>query len=463
MEAKNSSDEKDKPPSSGLENSPIVETAHTETMSPESFLSSPKNGRSSVTQESFLHSMPQSGSPSATFQTKQATSQRTIEFRSRFFPGVTDAQWNDWRWQLRNRIQSLAALEKLLQLSESERTAIQQHMGPLPISITPYYASLIDPKNPRQPIRRTVVSVKDEFKFSPEESIDPLGEDGHSPVPGLVHRYPDRVLFLVTEICSVYCRYCTRSRMVGQNDTTLRFNPTQWEHAIEYIAKHKTVRDVLLSGGDPLTLTDGRLEWLLSRIRQIPHVEIVRIGTKVPVVLPQRVTPALVNMLKKYHPLFMSIHFTHHDELTPETADACKRLADAGIPLGSQTVLLKGINDNVSTMKKLMQGLLKNRVRPYYIYQCDPVLGSSHFRTSVKKGLDIIQGLRGHTSGYAVPSYVIDAPGGGGKIPLLPEYVQGWDGQDLILKNYEGKLFRYPDRFGGRKNSSKDSDNGGAC
>jgi lysine 2,3-aminomutase len=248
--------------------------------------------------------------------------------------------------------------------------------------------------------------------------------------------------------------------MVGQKETTLRFNPAQWERALDYIAKNKQVRDVLLSGGDPLTLADNRLDWLLSRLRQIPHVEIVRIGSKVPVVLPQRITPALTNVLKKYHPLFMSLHFAHPDELTPETAEACRRLADAGIPLGSQTVLLKGINDNVATMKKLMQGLLKIRVRPYYIYQCDPVLGSSHFRTSVKKGLDIIQGLRGHTSGYAVPSFVIDAPGGGGKIPLLPEYFQGWDGQDAILKNYEGKTFRYPDRFGARKTATSQKNGG---
>jgi lysine 2,3-aminomutase len=249
--------------------------------------------------------------------------------------------------------------------------------------------------------------------------------------------------------------------MVGQKDASLRFNPAQWEHALQYIEKNKNVRDVLLSGGDPLTLPDNRLDWLLSRLRQIPHVEIVRIGTKVPVVLPQRITPALTNILKKYHPLFMSIHFTHPDELTPETAAACSRLADAGIPLGSQTVLLKGVNDNVATMTKLFQGLLKIRVRPYYLYQCDPVLGTSHFRTSVKKGLDIIQGLRGHTSGYAIPAYVIDAPGGGGKIPLLPEYVQGWDGQDVVLKNYEGKLYRYPDRFGDNQPSPSDSQGGG--
>jgi lysine 2,3-aminomutase len=262
-----------------------------------------------------------------------------------------------------------------------------------------------------------------------------------------VHRYPDRVLFLVTGFCTTYCRYCTRSRMVGgSGDKSLK--RSQLEEAIAYIERTPTVRDVLISGGDPLSLGDERLEWIVSSIRRIPHVEFVRIGSKVPVVMPQRITPALVKMLRKYHPLWMSIHFNHPDEITPEVAEACERLADAGIPLGSQSVLLKGVNDSVETMKRLVHNLLKIRVRPYYLYQCDPISGSGHFRASVEKGLEIIRGLRGHTTGYAVPQFVVDAPGGGGKIPLLPDYVAGREGSDLVLRNYEGKLFRYPDPEG---------------
>jgi lysine 2,3-aminomutase len=370
------------------------------------------------------------------------------EFRTRYFPYTTSAEWCDWRWQLRNRIRGLDELERIVRLSEDERLAIAKRKGSFPFVITPYYLSLVDPDNREQPIRRTMIPVTDEFISMPGEAEDPLGEDRDSPVPGLVHRYPDRVLFLVANSCASNCRYCTRSRMVENPDRNPFFH-AQWEQAIAYIEAHPEVRDVLLSGGDPLTLSDDKLDWLLSRVRRIPHVEMIRIGTKVPVVLPQRVTPSLTRMLKRYHPLWMSIHFTHPDELTAETQEACARLADAGIPLGSQTVLLSGINDSVDTMKSLMHGLLKARVKPYYLYQCDPITGSSHFRTPVAKGLEIIQGLRGHTTGYAVPSYVIDAPQGGGKIPLLPEYVVGRDGSDLILRNYQGLYFRYPDSIGG--------------
>jgi len=259
-----------------------------------------------------------------------------------------------------------------------------------------------------------------------------------------VHRYPDRVLFLPTDFCSAYCRYCTRSRMVGQGSCSPA-DTARWERALDYIQATPQVRDVLLSGGDPLTLPDERLEWLLSRLRAIQHVEFVRLGTKVPAVLPQRITPKLTRMLKKYHPLWMSLHFTHPAELTPETALACNRLADAGIPLGSQTVLLQGINDDVPTLRSLYHGLLRLRVRPYYLYQCDPILGSAHFRTSVSRG---IEGLGGHTTGYAVPTYVIDAPGGGGKIPLLPEYLKGRSEEGLVLENFEGRTFHYPDGLG---------------
>jgi lysine 2,3-aminomutase len=374
-------------------------------------------------------------------------SPRSNSFQKTAFPAATTSDWNDWRWQLQHRIQELDELGRILDLSDDERTSITNHKGHLPLAITPYYASLLEAKDPLQPLRRTVVPVTAEYCRTHSEAEDPLGEENDTPVPGVVHRYPDRALLLVTGFCSTYCRYCTRSRMVGNTDE-YHFNEKRWEEAIAYIEKTPAVRDVLLSGGDPLTLSDRRLEWILSRLRQIPHVEFLRIGTKVPAVLPQRITPTLTQMFRRYHPLWMSIHFTHPDELTPEVAQACNRLADAGIPLGSQTVLLSGVNDNVETMKKLVHGLLTMRVRPYYLYQCDPIPGSSHFRTPVEKGIEIIQGLRGFTTGYAVPTYVIDSPGGGGKIPLLPEHVVGRDGDDLLLRNYQGKIYRYPDPAG---------------
>jgi len=379
----------------------------------------------------------------------------TREFINKFYPEIIDEKWNDWHWQVANRIRTLEKLQQMIDLSESELEAIKSHNGPLPFAITPYYASLLNAKDASQPIRRTVVMTRDENFLAPGEAVDPLGEEEDSPVPGIVHRYPDRVLFLTTGFCSVYCRYCTRSRMVGVPGGEAQYNIQQWGKAIEYIKSHTEIRDVLLSGGDPLTLADERLEWLLSNLRAIPHVEFIRIGTKVPVVLPQRITPKLVQMMRKYHPVWMSIHFTHPDEITPEVSDAVQRLADAGIPLGSQTVLLKGINDSVEVMKKLFHELLKNRVKPYYMYQCDPVAGTSHFRTSVSKGIEIIAGLRGHTTGYAIPNYVIDAPGGGGKIPILPEYVQGRENGNLILKNFEGKLFSYPDFEENLQNNSE--------
>lgn len=363
---------------------------------------------------------------------------------SRVFPGVTAQQWNDWKWQLRNRIKDLPILERAFELSEDERRTVANLGGQLPVGITPYYASLIDPANPMDPIRRTMVPVGDELVQGPGEEADPLGEDADMPVPGLVHRYPDRVLFLVTSFCATYCRYCTRSRLVGKTGE-YHFNQKQYERALQYLEATPEVRDVLISGGDPLTMADDRLEWLLSRLRAIPHIEFVRVGSKVPCVLPQRITPALCAMLKKYHPFWMSIHFMHPTECTPEVTQACGRLAEAGVPLGSQTVLVKDVNDDVPTMKRLMHGLLKMRVRPYYIYQCDPIPGSSHFRTPVEKGLEIIEGLRGHTTGYAVPHYVIDGPGGGGKIPLLPNYVVGREGDNLVIRNYAGHTFRYPD------------------
>lgn len=372
---------------------------------------------------------------------------RTLAFRKKFFRTATDAKWNDWRWQLRHRITQLVELERIICLSDDERNALMRSSASPPIAITPYFASLLDQNDPAQPLRRTVIPTSGEHLLSPGEAADPLGEEANSPVPGIVHRYPDRVLFLVTDFCSTYCRYCTRSRIVGAASHH-HFNLNLWEKALAYIEATPSVRDVLLSGGDPLTLPDEKLDWLLMRLCRIPHVELVRIGTKAPAVLPQRITPALTRMLRRYHPLWMSIHFIHPDELTLDVRLACARLADAGIPLGSQTVLLAGVNDNVEVMKSLFHGLLQMRVRPYYLYQCDPVLGSAHFRTPVQKGIKIIQGLRGHTSGYAVPTYVIDAPGGGGKIPLLPEYVVGRDGDCLLLRNYEGHVYRYPDPAG---------------
>jgi lysine 2,3-aminomutase len=375
-------------------------------------------------------------------------SSRSRAFRRRFFPEASDQEWNDWRWQLRNRIKDLKTLEQVVHLSEDERDAILRHKGALPVGINPYYASLLAPDNPLQPLRLTVIPVSGEYVRLPGEAEDPLGEDAHSPVPGLVHRYPDRVLFLITGFCSVYCRYCTRSRMVGHPGGEYRFSTEQWEKALAYIEATPTIRDVLLSGGDPLTVSDEKLAWLLDRLRRIPHVEFLRIGTKVPAVLPQRITPAFVRMLKRFHPLWMSLHFTHPEELTPEIRQACERLADAGIPLGSQTVLLAGVNDDVDTMRRLMHGLLTMRVKPYYLYQCDPIAGSGHFRTPVEKGVEIIRGLRGFTSGYAVPTYVIDAPGGGGKVPLQPDYIVGRQADDLLLKNYEGHIYRYPDPDG---------------
>lgn len=374
-------------------------------------------------------------------------SRQTQEFRRRFFPSASIAEWNDWRWQARSRIRSLPDLSRVFALSEDERSAVESHKGSLPVGITPYYASRMDVADPSDPIRKTHIPVLGEYLRTPGEMDDPLGEDHDTAAPGLVHRYPDRVLFLTTGFCSTYCRYCTRSRMVGEAGGEYSFSLSQWQRAIDYLEAHTEVRDVLLSGGDPLTIHDEKLDWLLGRIRAIRHIEFVRLGSKVPVVLPMRVTKDLTRMLRR-HRVWMSMHFTHPAELSDEVTEACDRLADAGIPLGSQTVLLQGVNDDAETMKQLMHGLLLRRVKPYYLYQCDPISGSAHFRTPVSKGLEIIAALRGHTTGYAVPTYVIDAPGGGGKIPLIPDPVVGRDGDDLLLRNFEGAVWRYPDPGG---------------
>ena len=350
-------------------------------------------------------------------------------------------QWETYRWQMTNRIQTVEQLRQVIHLTPSEEHAVPRRSGRFIMGIPPYWASLMDPDDPTCPIRRQAVPVEDEYRLSPNDMIDPLGEDSHMPVPGLVHRYPDRVLLLIVEVCSMYCRFCTRSRVVG---TSAGFSkPANIDQAIDYIRAHRKIRDVLISGGDPLTLSDERLDEVLTKLKAIPHVEFVRIGTRNPVTLPYRVTDSLCEVLKKHKPVWMSVHFNHPKEVTPPVKRACGMLADSGVPLGSQTVLMKGINDRAAIMKKLFHELLKNRVRPYYIYQCDPVKGTAHFRTPVSVGLQIIEKLRGHTTGYAVPTFVVDGPGGGGKIPLMPNYVVSVKDGVWTLRNYAGKLFTY--------------------
>lgn len=391
------------------------------------------------------------GKPRLTTSTGTPTHVRSLKmspscrvFRNAFFPHATDAQWSDWRWQIQNRIRDLATVRRMVSLTTEEEKALELAGKMLPMAVTPHYMALVSPSDPDQAVRRSMIPTVYEMRRCPGEADDPLGEEHQSPVPGLVHRYPDRVLLLATDFCSAYCRYCTRSRVVGHGAITP--NRRRLQMAFDYIRSQPQIRDVLVSGGDPLTLNDEKLEYILSNLRAIPNVEIIRLGTKVPAVLPQRITPQLVRMLRKYHPLWMSLHFLHPDECCYESARACAMLADAGIPLGSQTVLLKGMNDSVGVMKDLVHRLMQMRVKPYYLYQCDPISGSEHFRTAVSKGVDIIRGLRGHTSGYAVPTYVIDAPGGGGKIPIAPDYVAGKNAQgDLSLTNYEGGSYRYPD------------------
>ena len=356
---------------------------------------------------------------------------------------VSEREWNDWRWQLRHRITTYEQLKEILDLTPEEIEGIKHSKGRLALAVTPYFASMMDPNNPNCPIRRQAIPRMEEFHLSKNDMVDPCGEDKDSPVPGLVHRYPDRVLLLVTDQCAVYCRYCTRRRLVGSNERSI--TQGNFEEVLKYLKNHRKVRDVLLSGGDPLLLENERLEEILSRLRALPHIELLRIGTRAPVTLPQRITGGLVRMLKKYHPLMISIHFTHPKEITEAVKRACSDLADGGIPLGSQTVLLKGINDKPYIMKKLVQELLKIRVRPYYIYQCDLAMGTEHFRTSVATGIQIIEKLRGYTTGYAVPTYVVDAPGGGGKIPGEPVYLVSRGKGKIVLRNYEGKIFEYPE------------------
>ena len=357
------------------------------------------------------------------------------------FPDVTDEQWNDWKWQVKNRIETLEDLKKYVKLTAEEEEGVKKTLSTLRMAITPYYLSLIDPNDPHDPVRRQCIPTALETHQAAADLLDPLHEDEDSPTPGLTHRYPDRVLFLITDMCSMYCRHCTRRRFAGQTDNEC--GPDRIEKALEYIEKTESVRDVLLSGGDALMVSDKKLEYIISRLRQIPHVEIVRLGTRTPVVCPQRITPELCDMLKKYHPVWINTHFNHPNEVTAESRRACEMLANAGIPLGNQSVLLRGVNDCVHVMKNLVHELVKMRVRPYYIYQCDLSMGLEHFRTPVSKGIEIIEGLRGHTSGFCIPTFVVDAPGGGGKTPVMPQYVISQAPGKVVLRNFEGVITTY--------------------
>lgn len=363
-----------------------------------------------------------------------------VSKRASAFADVPDEKWNDWRWQLSNRLNSVEDFENVLKLTESERKALGSP-GLFRVDVTPYYVSLIDPDDRNDPIRKQIIPTAGEIDAFTGQMEDSLAEDRHSPVPGLVHRYPDRVLMLVTTQCASYCRYCTRARIVG--DPTQTFSRTDFEAQIEYLKNTPQVRDVLLSGGDPLTLAPKLLEELLSRLREIEHIEVIRIGSRVPVFMPMRVTDELTDMLQKYHPLWMNIHVNHPNEISRELADAADKLSRAGIPLGNQSVLLAGVNDCVHIQRDLVQKLVRIRVRPYYLYQCDLVEGAGHFRTPVAKGIEIIEGLRGHTSGFAVPTYVVDAPGGGGKIPVMPNYHISSSDHKIVLRNYEGYITTY--------------------
>lgn len=355
---------------------------------------------------------------------------------------IPASDWRDWAWQLKNRITTVEQLERLMTLTPAEKAGCLFAAHKLALAITPYFFNLIDRNDPACPIRKQVIPRIDESIVSQEEMLDSLGEDEHSPVPGLVHRYPDRVLFLVTDRCASYCRYCTRSRLVS-NAQDYNFHP-EYEQALRYIEAHPEIRDVLLSGGDPLLLSDKKLDHLLGRLRAIKHVEFIRIGSRIPVFLPQRITPELCEIFRRHGPIWMSIHVNHPKEATQELKDACERLAFAGVPLGNQSVLLRGVNDDVEVIKSLVHRLLRMRVRPYYLYQMDLITGGAHFKADVRKGIEIIQALRGHTTGYAVPQYVIDAPGGGGKVPINPDYLEQITDDEVVFRNFEGRQFRYP-------------------
>lgn len=358
------------------------------------------------------------------------------------FSQVSEKDWNNWHWQVANRASTLDDLQACgIVLTEEEKKGIEVTLGRLRMAVTPYYLSLIDLDDPYDPIRQQAIPTQNELYFAPYEDADPLAEDEYSPCPGLTHRYPDRVLLLVTDQCAMYCRHCTRRRFAGQHDDYVPM--AQIMNGIDYIRNHTEIRDVLISGGDPLMLSDKALETVLAELRKIEHVEIIRFGSRTPVVCPQRITQELCDMIKKYHPVWCNVQFNHPKELTEEAGAACGRLADAGIPLGNQSVLLAGINDCVYVMRDLVNALVKARVRPYYIYNCDPSLGLSHFRTPVSKGIEIMEALRGHTTGFCVPTFVVDAPGGGGKIPVMPNYLVSQTPRKVVLRNFEGVLTTY--------------------
>jgi lysine 2,3-aminomutase len=350
--------------------------------------------------------------------------------------------WNSWKWQLKNRITKLEQLEQYMQLTAEERAGCLFAKDKLAMAITPYFFNLIDPEDPNCPVRRQVIPRSGEMQTSPEEMLDPVGEENTKPVDGIVHRYPDRVLFLVTDRCAAYCRYCTRSRLVS-NAQDYNFHP-EFESGLEYIRNHSEIRDVLLSGGDPLLLSDRKIDYLLSELNKIPHVEFVRIGSRIPVFLPQRVTPELCEIFKKHGPVWMSIHVNHPNECTHALRDACEQLTYAGVPIGNQSVLLRDVNDNPEVMQSLIHRLLMMRVRPYYLYQCDLITGSAHLRADPRKGIEIIRSLRGHTTGYSIPQFVIDAPGGGGKIPINPDYVKEITNDAIVMRNFNGDEYSYP-------------------
>ena len=364
-------------------------------------------------------------------------------WREHYFPDVSDAQWSDWRWQFRNRIRTLEQLHRLFRFDHDERRMLKEVLTEFRVGITPYYLSLIDPNDPNDPLRLQAVPSAEEFLFGSDGEWDPLAEDAYSPVPGIVHRYPDRCLLVATNVCALYCRYCTRKRIMEEGDAPPPVRA--FDAMIDYIAKTPAIRDVVVSGGDPLTWSSRRLRHLLERLRDIPHLEIIRLGSRVPVTLPQRIDADLCAMLEQFGPIWINVHFNHPREVTAEAAAACDRLLRSGIPLNNQAVLLRGINDDADVIKSLVHALMRIKVRPYYLYNCDPVHGARHFRTPISKGIEIIEALRGHTSGLAVPVFVVDAPGGGGKIPIQPNYLMSYQNGRALLRNFQSRQFRYDD------------------
>jgi lysine 2,3-aminomutase len=396
-------------------------------------------------QEPPSRSLPQEASPLALKLPRPRKDHLAIYAanRARLYPGISDELWSDWKWQQKNRVQTVADVAKLFGMDEFSVAKLEQVRDLYRTAITPYYLCLIDFDDPDDPLRRQSVPAIDELLNPGELVLDPLDEEGDSPVTGIVHRYPDRCLFLVTSYCPLYCRYCTRKRKwIDEGGTTGTRNI---DRMIDYVASHPEIRDVIVSGGDPLSMSTRFLEKILAGLRAIPHVEIIRFGSRVPVFLPQRIDKELTDLIEKYHPIWINTHFNHPNEITPESAAACDRLIRAGVPVNNQSVLLKGVNNCPYVMRDLMQGLMKIRVRPYYLYLCDQVVGAEHFRTSVGEGIEIMEFLRGHTSGLAVPQFVLDAPGGGGKVPLMPNYVIGNYGDSMVYRTFAGEIGRYDD------------------